>query len=352
MLSLFRNLSSSNARSGPPGLDASTHSVGASSHGAGRCCLICLDDDIEENDYLLYGICDCRATAVHRSCLEKLINSRRRRRQPLEQRLQCDVCLHPYAVNVKTAYIVPSDIAPPRPIYRQPLVVRNQQVQIAASCLFSLLLQCIFSFASPRLTFVLLGMLALVLMIYSAHTTANSRSVRLILPPRGDEPVQPVDPLSLDDEAFYARVFVAERQTYLAQSEEPLPTSPEAQRAEQLLLISDERVPGTRRRGPQQAPCAEDPPQAGLPQASESAASKGVPSVRNGDNLSKQHVAREPVVMHFASAPLLGSSQGSDDDELTPPLVGRSSSFTVRSVSPTPVGDLLLRTTRARLATT
>jgi hypothetical protein len=52
-------------------------------------CFICLEETGTPTNRLLSGVCACRTSAIHRACLEKLVNSRARRALPLDDRLQC-----------------------------------------------------------------------------------------------------------------------------------------------------------------------------------------------------------------------------------------------------------------------
>eukprot|EP00306_Pavlova_sp_CCMP459_P006827 CAMPEP_0185155316 /NCGR_PEP_ID=MMETSP1139-20130426/363_1 /TAXON_ID=298111 /ORGANISM="Pavlova sp., Strain CCMP459" /LENGTH=301 /DNA_ID=CAMNT_0027720207 /DNA_START=31 /DNA_END=939 /DNA_ORIENTATION=- len=61
-------------------------------------CVICLDSNNTAADPLLSGLCACTSSAIHHSCLEKLINSGRRRVMPLEERVSCPVCTRGYDV--------------------------------------------------------------------------------------------------------------------------------------------------------------------------------------------------------------------------------------------------------------
>ncbi|KAG8458561.1 hypothetical protein KFE25_003096 [Diacronema lutheri] len=309
-----------------------------SSHGAGRCCLVCLDEDVEPDDALLYEICDCKATAVHRICLEKLVNSRRRRALPLDTRLRCDVCLHPYAVEHESAFIEPIAQEAAEPVYRQPIVIKSMEAQILAAGLFALSLECITSFSAPRLKFAAFGLLALVLIGYAAHLTAQSRSFRLIVLPDGGDASRPlVCPLSLDDEAFYAQVFVANRHMYATQArarahdhagaDAPLRSA----RAQELVLICDVSVAGTRRRGPQtrrpNVAFAPEHAPGGRELGAEMRVPAGAPSL--DVPLAERHVASPIPLSHFASTPLL---RGDSDDEAmgrmpTPPMVSRARSL-------------------------
>lgn len=293
--------------------DTSVHSAhsasmgGASSHGAGRSCLICLDEDIEHGDFLLYNICKCRATAVHRSCLEQFVNSRRRRQRPLEQRIRCDICLQPYAVSYDTALITPLAAEAPPTVYRQPLLVKNMQVQLTASGLLALVLLCVARFIEPRFTIAVYSMLLLVLMIYIAHAAATARDVRLILRVAGR--AMPRDPLTLDDEAFFAQVLVADRHAYLAQLERSPPADEAPEGMQRLILINDARLAGTKRRTAQHGK------------------SSGSPARPGG---RRSIAAREPALSHSASLPL---RRGADEElqqpfslAVAPPVVQTSRS--------------------------
>jgi hypothetical protein len=74
-----------------------------------RVCLICLEEESAEradageraqraDDEMLYGICACKTTAIHQICLEKLVNSRGRRKLNLEERMACPVCAQGFTV--------------------------------------------------------------------------------------------------------------------------------------------------------------------------------------------------------------------------------------------------------------
>jgi hypothetical protein len=290
-----------------------------------------LDEDVEEGDALLYGICDCKATAVHHNCLEKLVNSKRRRRLPLEQRTACDVCLHPYAIRYETVSVEPLATAPELAVYRQPVYVRNPHAAMVVAFGLALAFKAITSFAGPRLVFVILGAFTLVILACVAHAASNRVRLRL----RRDQPTA-VDPLTLDDEAFYSRIFVDERAALEARAARAT-AEPPSSRAQTLILISDERLSGTRRRLASKEAGADGVDDGTLAKRSSDDSGELTPHEQRsllGDEAADR-VPREPQVTfappqvrHCVSDPLLGRSSA---PLVAPPTHRRSRSQAIAS---------------------
>jgi len=219
---------------------------GSNSRGLGRACWICLDDDVEEGDLLLYHICDCKGGGVHRSCLEQLTNSNRRRHLPLEQRLTCDMCLHPYAVVHQTTFLEPTGPEAEPPVFRQPLYVRKQEVAMLIAWSFAYLVYIVNSFSGGRLTFVAIGGVLLLAIICMIHSSTRKHTVRLLLPTDPSVPAT-TDPLTLDDKAFYEQVFVTDRSVYEAQARAPGERAVPSARARMIIMISNDQIAGTHR---------------------------------------------------------------------------------------------------------
>lgn len=59
-------------------------------------CYVCLEDEAEAP---LAHACGCTNSVIHRSCLEKLVNSRKSREKPLEERTRCSVCTQQFCLD-------------------------------------------------------------------------------------------------------------------------------------------------------------------------------------------------------------------------------------------------------------
>mmetsp|Transcript_41161 Transcript_41161/g.95347 ORF Transcript_41161/g.95347 Transcript_41161/m.95347 type:complete len:358 (+) Transcript_41161:34-1107(+) len=69
-------------------------------------CFICMDEQERgSGDRLMSNVCKCKTTLIHRSCLEKLANSKRRRPLSLDERLECPTCKSPWRVPIMATFI-------------------------------------------------------------------------------------------------------------------------------------------------------------------------------------------------------------------------------------------------------
>lgn len=66
-------------------------------------CYICMDDDEATNDLgaPLRRVCACTSAAIHASCLEKLLNSKKSRAMALPERTLCSVCNSAYTLTLQ-----------------------------------------------------------------------------------------------------------------------------------------------------------------------------------------------------------------------------------------------------------
>jgi hypothetical protein len=78
-------------------------------------CYICMDDDDATNGLgaPLRQVCACTSSAIHALCLEKVLNSRKSRAKPLDERTLCTVCHGRYTLPLEP-YVLGSALLPPR----------------------------------------------------------------------------------------------------------------------------------------------------------------------------------------------------------------------------------------------
>jgi hypothetical protein len=198
------------------------HSSSSSRGGVGRTCIICLGDEVESaENALLYDVCDCKSTAVHRNCLEVLLNSARRRRMPFARRMRCDVCLHAYAIHYRLATIEPlaSGMFPMDIVHRQPAYVRKFDAAIALSLGVALFAKVILTLSGPQMVWPIYGIVTLFASLVASHAVNLRLRLDVEMVANGElARERPVDPLTLPDDAFYERVFTRERASLTARS--------------------------------------------------------------------------------------------------------------------------------------
>jgi hypothetical protein len=78
-----------------------------------------MEDDEDIGEAACCNVCECKSSAIHLSCMEKLVNSKKSRLRPIEERTICQVCKGPFTVPFATHVL-----GPPPPTWYQ-RVARN-----------------------------------------------------------------------------------------------------------------------------------------------------------------------------------------------------------------------------------
>mmetsp|Transcript_18709 Transcript_18709/g.50273 ORF Transcript_18709/g.50273 Transcript_18709/m.50273 type:complete len:303 (-) Transcript_18709:250-1158(-) len=169
-------------------------------------CVICLDSNNTAADPLLSGLCACTSSAIHHSCLEKLINSGRRRVMPLEERVSCPVCTRGYDVPHTFYVLRPRSPAyhPSHPTGSQ-LLFRTLCTVFLAFLTVGYLARFIFPVLTDSAFFIVVAVLSLVCLMHFLRRDCHLPSWCTCR--RG----LPANPHALDDEQFHRRVVAKTR---------------------------------------------------------------------------------------------------------------------------------------------
>jgi hypothetical protein len=165
-------------------------------------CLVCLEEDDVADGDMLHDICACKTTAIHRVCLEKLVNSRRRRRLSIEERMACPVCTRRFTVPHERTLLTQHAGGFARPNRRG--VARTLSTAIALSFLVSFSARVIATTIGRQLVLLFLTFLMFGFLFYVVYGGTRCRPRA-----RPGEADAPPDPDELDDEQFYTQVVLA-----------------------------------------------------------------------------------------------------------------------------------------------
>lgn len=148
-------------------------------------CYVCLEDEAVTP---LANICGCTTSVIHATCLEKLVNSRKSREKPLEERTQCAVCTRQFNVDFVPYAIDENRLNAVTAFSRTPL---GSIIVPMGSVVGTLAFVGLLIFLLGRFT-ALLVMVAVTVVIWPV---CAARSVRM----------RRNDPQLLDDNAFFEK---------------------------------------------------------------------------------------------------------------------------------------------------
>ncbi|KAJ1621817.1 hypothetical protein T492DRAFT_1066719 [Pavlovales sp. CCMP2436] len=192
-------------------------------------CFVCMED----GGAPLSNICGCTTSAIHRACLEKLVNSAGARGKPLEDRIRCAICTSPY-----TCGFTPYVIAPPRPGLFARLTKSKCLKRFSTPPCFGFLILVMVLVLN-----MLLGRQALTLYIFIAIAVLAllSFTISSRLRRRRGRP----DPQVLDDNLYYDRVVAQARSEVARGFESPFAEARQHESKCVILLARPPRLPAS-----------------------------------------------------------------------------------------------------------
>lgn len=174
-------------------------------------CLICLEEDTDEQgDRLLSGICACRTTAIHHSCLDKLVNSRQRRQRAIHERMACAVCTQPYKVPyqatvLQTEHDALMDDAPAQRRRGGPPWSIGLALVAAFASAYGI--QVLVDMVGRQVAFLVVTVIVFAFMLIVVYGT---RRPSIIAAPAAEP--DPSNPETMDDDRFYRDVVLPQRE--------------------------------------------------------------------------------------------------------------------------------------------
>mmetsp|Transcript_10251 Transcript_10251/g.30284 ORF Transcript_10251/g.30284 Transcript_10251/m.30284 type:complete len:389 (-) Transcript_10251:230-1396(-) len=165
-------------------------------------CLICLEDEVTEGEHMFHDICACKNTAIHRTCLEKLVNSRRRRKLELDERLACPVCTRQYKVPYERTLIArqEEDWVPEGRGRGNPSAARSLASALLLSFAAAFGVRVLVETLGQQVAFLIVTIFVFAFMFYIVYGTKRHRRRRAA-----------DDPEDLDDEQFYTDIVGSHR---------------------------------------------------------------------------------------------------------------------------------------------
>lgn len=170
-------------------------------------CIVCLEDsEASASNRLLRRICTCRQSAIHYECLEKLLNSRARRRLPLDERMRCAVCLTTYDVPFDALLLCeskPSRDTANTLLRRHIPAIRAVALVVCFASFMAFGVQLLRAQAGARVAYVMVVVAVVVILVALIVNAWKPKEQ----PPRlSDEALR-----GMDDETFWSAVVVPER---------------------------------------------------------------------------------------------------------------------------------------------
>jgi hypothetical protein len=190
------------AESDATSLSAPIDALEQGEHQSERRCYVCMDDDGEDGNPLLVGVCACSSSGIHAECLERLVNSKVSRSKPLAERMACGVCLEPYNEKVLATHVL---CEPPETAVEQ--FVSRPRVSLGLLigsffCGSVFLILGLWQLGRKNMLFATLSILALVI-AFDIIRRRRSLTRSLLSPQRLQ---------TLDDTVFFERVIALARE--------------------------------------------------------------------------------------------------------------------------------------------
>mmetsp|Transcript_5588 Transcript_5588/g.14281 ORF Transcript_5588/g.14281 Transcript_5588/m.14281 type:complete len:344 (-) Transcript_5588:144-1175(-) len=195
-------------------------------------CVVCLEDcETRLDNPLLMRICGCTRSAIHRECLEKLVNSRVRRRLPLHERMRCAVCLHSYEMRFKASVLENEPSSPPLcSIRNAPPAFRTLIVLLAFAYFMAFGVESLGSVAGESAAYGLL--IVIVLASVLCLITNSWRRTNGAADIYSDELIK-----RMDDDTFWTKVVQTQRGSKVNREVTLGEEVPEAQRHRVIVHI-------------------------------------------------------------------------------------------------------------------